>query len=501
MFIICLASIALTATPQIVIDPTFVDFGTVTKGEDVREIFEIRNTGDQPLAVFLMSSCECLFLDENSYSVPPDGSVLVGFRFETEDYDGRTTYTIIVSSDDPDNKILYFELTGVVGEEATRDDSGAGKAADGTTGDAYTLNETTVLETTDMGLLAERPSTRLFFFSYKNCNSCAALFDELTARRGGPDVTVYYYALEDAANKKNIGILASSLGEYPELPVLLRGDTAYAGEDAIDGWVASGDTAQGIPFRWEDTAPDANAAAVKGFNLFAIVAAGLLDGINPCAFTVIILLVSYLTVQFKGTTGRRSVLLSGVVYIVTVFVTYFMIGLGLFEFIQKIQVYGVVSRLLRIGLSAVLFILAGISIYDFIQARRGKNTEMILKLPDFLQNSIRKNIRRQMKDYRMFTGSVILGFVVSVFELACTGQVYLPIIGYMVRSGGTRLTGIMYLSLYNLAFIVPLLSVFLLVYSGISSQKIGQFFSERVGMVKLAFIALFVFFGVLNLMM
>ncbi|MBP5448778.1 MAG: hypothetical protein J6Y01_01550, partial [Spirochaetales bacterium] len=97
-----------------------------------------------------------------------------------------------------------------------------------------------------------------------------------------------------------------------------------------------------------------------------------------------------------------------------------------------------ISLILRWSITIVLFILALLSLIDFILIRSGRKNEMLLKLPHTLQNIIRRNIRQQTKNYKIFGGALTLGILVSVFELACTGQVYFPIIGYMVNTVGQR---------------------------------------------------------------
>jgi hypothetical protein len=47
--------------------------------------------------------------------------------------------------------------------------------------------------------------------------------------------------------------------------------------------------------------------------------------------------------------------------------------------------------------------------------------------------------------------------IVSVLELACTGQVYLPTISFVVGIPEMRASAIAYLVMYNLVFILPLL--------------------------------------------
>ena len=98
-----------------------------------------------------------------------------------------------------------------------------------------------------------------------------------------------------------------------------------------------------------------------------------------------------------------------------------------------------------------------------------------------------------MKSY--VAGALIVGFLVSILEFACTGQVYLPTIIMMIGKEGTRLRAIFYLLFYNLCFIVPLLVVFGFVYFGVSSKGIAKLMETRIGTVKLALAVVFFIVG------
>ena len=64
-----------------------------------------------------------------------------------------------------------------------------------------------------------------------------------------------------------------------------------------------------------------------------VASAGLIDGINPCAFTVIIFFMSFLAIQGYR---RRELLAIGLTFIFAVFLTYILIGLGFFGFLYQI---------------------------------------------------------------------------------------------------------------------------------------------------------------------
>ncbi|OPY39082.1 MAG: Cytochrome C biogenesis protein transmembrane region [Methanoregula sp. PtaU1.Bin051] len=70
--------------------------------------------------------------------------------------------------------------------------------------------------------------------------------------------------------------------------------------------------------------------------------------------------------------------------------------------------------------------------------------------------------------------AIILGAVVSMVELPCTGGVYLAILGLL----GDRMTlaeGIPYLLLYNLIFVLPLILILLVVYWGGTPERMEAY--------------------------
>src|SRR3989338_1643356 len=59
-----------------------------------------------------------------------------------------------------------------------------------------------------------------------------------------------------------------------------------------------------------------------------VIGAALADSINPCVFGVLIFLMAYMTRVFKN---KTRMLLAGLVYVAAVYITYFLIGLGIFS--------------------------------------------------------------------------------------------------------------------------------------------------------------------------
>ena len=227
-----------------------------------------------------------------------------------------------------------------------------------------------------------------------------------------------------------------------------------------------------------------------------VLGAGLIDGLNPCAFATIIFFLSYLQVARRT---PREMLMVGAAFILAVFLAYFMAGLVLHTVLEKItaQVAGI-RRYLDWAFGGLALLAALLSFRDAIKAKAGKLDEMTLQLPGFLKDRIRGVIRTGAKARRFVIAAFAAGFVISFLELACTGQVYAPII-YGIQQG--RGDAVAWLLAYNLAFITPLVVIFLLAFTGMSNKRLIEFQTKHTFAVKIAlgliFTALagFIFFG------
>jgi cytochrome c biogenesis protein CcdA len=237
------------------------------------------------------------------------------------------------------------------------------------------------------------------------------------------------------------------------------------------------------------------AAADIRLAILPVIGAGLIDGINPCAFTTLIFLLASLALAGRG---RREVLVIGALFSLAVFLTYLAIGFGFFAALRAASVVPLVSTILRWALVAVLVAFAGMSVYDYTLIRRGRPTEILLQLPAPLKRRIHASIRTRVRTAALAGSSLVLGFLVSVFEFACTGQVYLPTLAYLARVQ-RQIDAVGLLVLYNLCFVAPLLAVFGASWLGVSSGRITALFQAHMGKVKLGLAAVFIGLAVFTL--
>ncbi len=233
----------------------------------------------------------------------------------------------------------------------------------------------------------------------------------------------------------------------------------------------------------------------RSFSVPVVLGAGLLDGVNPCAFATIIFLISYLRIRKRSV---REIILIGSVYVAAVFVTYFVLGLGLTDLVARLSMFGWLQVWFNRLLAGALLIAAWLSARDGFRCLRGRAGDMTLQLPEAMKKGLHRVIREGTANPRYVLAAAVLGVMVSVLELACTGQVYLPTIVFMVQSNTDRLQAVLLLAVYNVAFVAPLVAVFVLAAAGMGSERAQTFMIRHMALVKfglaLLFVVLFVIF-------
>lgn len=225
----------------------------------------------------------------------------------------------------------------------------------------------------------------------------------------------------------------------------------------------------------------------RALTLPIVVIAGLIDGINPCAFATIIFFLSYLQIARRS---RLEMIQVGVAFILAVFIAYFSAGLFLHKVLDQItgHVSGIKGYLDWI-FAGLALLAAALSFRDALRARQGRLSEMTLTLPDSLKDRIRSVIRVSSKSRHYVITAFVAGIVISFLELACTGQVYAPII-YSIQQG--KMDAVAWLAAYNVAFILPLVVIFVMAVTGLSNKRLIEFQQRHTFGVKIALGLLFV---------
>ena len=237
------------------------------------------------------------------------------------------------------------------------------------------------------------------------------------------------------------------------------------------------------------------ARVAERFTLLMIISTGLIDGINPCVFSTLIFFLSLLSISKFS---RRQLLVIGTTYCTACFLCYLAMGFGLSALIHSFYGYKSIRTVLNLGLVLVLGMLAVMSFYDALIFRRtGKAEKIKLQLPDRLKNLIHRVMKKGLNMKMLVPGAFFIGFTVTVFEAACTGQVYVPTLVMMVKVAPGIMKWSLLLLLYNLMFIIPLVLIFIIFLRGARIPKLIKWSRNNVFASKILMGLFFVILAIL----
>ncbi len=465
------SSEAVSEDNRLIITPPEWDFGTIAGKEKVSREILIENKSSEKVTVTFIPTCDCLFAYPSSLQLSPGEKTAVILEFDPAGYSGIVEKDFIVHTSLKEMGKALYPVHGRLPAQGTKEDH-AGKEIGQAGKEARVIHA--------------------FYYFSPGCRSCERFLSrDIRKLEEEFEVTIIVNQMNilEPEIYENYHAFLEELGEEERAyPALIVGRHVLQGEREINRKVRAC-IASSVGELPENKLNGAAAAVLPARHLtfLPILAAGLLDGINPCAFTTLIFLLAALAIAGRG---RREVLIIGLFFTLSVFVTYFLIGLGFLKVVRAAFSFPIISRIIRWILVAVLVTFAALSIYDFTIIRSGRPAKILLQLPSALKRRIHSSIRAHAKSAAIVASSLLLGFLVSVFELACTGQVYFPILVYFVRIK-REASGFLYLFVYNLGFIIPLIVVFVLTYLGIGSDRITSFFQKSMSGVKLALAFLF----------
>ncbi|OGL27542.1 MAG: hypothetical protein A3G97_08590 [Candidatus Rokubacteria bacterium RIFCSPLOWO2_12_FULL_69_21] len=195
-------------------------------------------------------------------------------------------------------------------------------------------------------------------------------------------------------------------------------------------------------------------ARLPALTLGTVLVAGIADGFNPCAFTVLLLFITSLVAAAQARDAPSAVSLRGRViglgsiYIASVFFTYLALGVGLLAAVDLFT-----QRHLPARLGAVLSIALGLwMLKDYFLPELG----LRLEAPAAVGRWARASARRATIP-TLVAGGVLIGLC----TLPCSGAVYLAVLS-LLAAQSSALAGFGYLVLYNALFVLPLVAILLL---------------------------------------
>ena len=208
-----------------------------------------------------------------------------------------------------------------------------------------------------------------------------------------------------------------------------------------------------------------------------ILTAAALDSINPCVLGVLIFLITFMTKLFQN---RNKMLLGGIIYTATVYVTYLALGFG----ILKLTLNTGIATSFYWGV-AIIAIFAGLlELKDYFWYGKGFTLQMLPGAGARLEKFASYLSHAEGKHPVVLFGSLMLiGIFVVLVELPCTGAPYLAILGLL--TAGDYSEAVPLLLLYNLVFVLPLIVIVIMAYFGTASEKLEAWRKEHRGLMRL----------------
>ena len=235
-------------------------------------------------------------------------------------------------------------------------------------------------------------------------------------------------------------------------------------------------------------------AAASLWTLPSVVLAGIVDGFNPCSFAIMISLAGILAI---GGRKRKARILGGLSFCAGTFVTYMLMGLGLMQALKVLEGLRVVHDIVMALLALSLFVLSFLSFRDALRFRKIPVFSVVtLKLPEGVKVLIRKIAMESWSGPAVVLAGFGCAFLVTLLDALCTGQVYVPVLALISREPGAWRSFAL-LALYNLAFVFPLVAVFVLASKTTDAFQMAKWSSRNVIPAKIALGFAFAVLGLL----
>lgn len=367
------------------------------------------------------------------------------------------------------------------GSTADRGDSSSRQASDSegflTAGETLELNE-------------------IRLFTTFSCTECEKVKNKISETEMPVVITEYNISQGENARLMLESFQAFGVPDQEQqVPILFWNGTYASGSQAIrkvldsEEWWLEKAT---VLSPGESTGALQEALTWKDF--LKIAGAGLLNGFNPCALSMLFFLLSLLS----GTEGKIGKL--GGSYLLGKFLAYLFMGVGMITILASAEdlMVGSYTVMKFILLGAAVF-LAVMNFMDFLHVVKKEYGKVRMQLPASLRKWNQKMIQRFGS--RGGRGLVLiiflLGMVISAGEFFCTGQIYAATLLMLFRTGsGIRLLVLLAIVCYVTALCIPSAVCLIVVAKGKSVLTASDKALKYMPLIKLANGILFLLFAI-----
>ena len=339
---------------------------------------------------------------------------------------------------------------------------------------------------------AEENKSNIVYFYLTGCASCEKANELLKEGEGKLTVDRYNANMGNGA-----ALFQAYCDKYnvPEdqriIPAVFAGSEYFIGYESIakglEGYIITANYKTELLSSTEYT--DALIKRFGSFNLLGAVITGILNGLNPCSLSILILLATLITAR------ELKIMQYGISYCTGKLLAYFGIGTVFFTFFSGI---GVEKYLFgyRLIMTAVCIFFIVFNFTDFLAARREDYGRIRLQLPVKLKGLNFDLIKHfgAVKNKTVLLGVCFTaGAITSVGEFFCTGQIYVATILSMIHNiPSNRSRALLFLFLYCVGFILPFLTVTLALHKGAEYFDVSDFIRRHTPHIKLFNMVIFI---------
>lgn len=210
-------------------------------------------------------------------------------------------------------------------------------------------------------------------------------------------------------------------------------------------------------------------ASIGGTWLLPLVlGSSLLDSVHPCSFSILLITIAFL---FGLQMTRERILKIGGAYLLGIFASYLLIGLGI---LKVLHIFNTPHFMGKLG-AALLIIFGVINLLN----RFFPNVPLRLSMPSFTKRPM-----AQLMERSSIAAAFGLGALVGICQFPCMGGPYLMVIG-LLRDQMTYAAGFWYLVLYNAILIIPLALVLWFSADKAVVEKMQEWKHGHLGRVRL----------------
>ncbi len=314
---------------------------------------------------------------------------------------------------------------------------------------------------------AEDYNAPFYFFYSPNCPHCH-------------DVNLFLNSIEDKYDfnsiminideKENLDLFVNSMQDFNMrsygIPVVIINDNIYQGSNIIiNNIVSQINECNENKCELYQVKELEEPKEEKKVNFLTILGLALADSINPCEIAVLMILLASVLAR----NNKKFVLSYGFAFIMTIFLVYFGIGIGLIYGIKFLSGF-TNTNIIYLIIGILALILAALNIKDAVAYGSGG---FVMEVP----RSWRPTMKKILEGATSIWSVIIIAFIVAFFLTPCTAGPYVLVSGLLHNLEINMI--LFWLTIYNIIFVLPMIAIVFLIYFGLFKLETLQRLREK----------------------